>query len=447
MKEKFTKFLVLFFSLLALNVSAQQKKISGTVTAKSDGLPIPGVSVQVKGTSLGAQTDVDGKFTISVDEGATISFAYLGFKTKDAKVGGSTVLNVALEADQQLLNEVVVTALGIKRQSRELGTSTATVSAAEITATKSTNIINGLTAKVAGLQINTVNNGVNPETRVVLRGNRSMTGNNQALIVLDGVPVPSSVLNTLNPEDVDNISILKGASAAALYGSDATNGALVVTTKKGSKTPKFTYSNSTQFENISFFPKLQEKFGLGSDEWDQVYTSYENQQYGPAFDGSLVPIGTKTADGSTQQITYIARPDERKNFFDTGSSIQNNFSISTGDEKSALYVSYQNVSNKNVVPKDKFNRNTFRLNASKEFGKFTAGFNSSFSVNNVDATANADRNNSVYWNVVNTSVLVPLTQYKDWRNDPYANPNGYYNEYYYNPYFVIDNNRLNSRDS
>src|SRR2546428_7412064 len=119
MREKFTKFLVLFFSLLALNVSAQQKKITGTVTAKSDGLPIPGVSVQVKGTTNGSQTDRDGKFSISVADGATISFSYLGFMTKDVKVGSSTILNVVLEGDEKQLNEVVVTALGIQRKKNE----------------------------------------------------------------------------------------------------------------------------------------------------------------------------------------------------------------------------------------------------------------------------------------------------------------------------------------
>ena len=155
----------------------------------------------------------------------------------------------------------------LKRQAKELGVATAPVSDQQLTQVGSSNVVNGLTAKVSGLQINTVNNGVNPETRITLRGNRHFLASNQALIVLDGVPVSAGYLNSINPNDIESVNVLKGASAAALYGNDASNGVLVVSTRRGSgNVPVIKVSNTTTFESVSYMPKLQERFGPGSGE-------------------------------------------------------------------------------------------------------------------------------------------------------------------------------------
>ncbi|MCO4293442.1 SusC/RagA family TonB-linked outer membrane protein [Solitalea sp. MAHUQ-68] len=448
MKEKFTKFLVLLFSLATLTTYAQQKKITGTVTSKADGLPLPAVSVTVKGTSLGSQTDVDGKYSISVPENGTLMFSYVGFQLKEVKVGSTSVINIALESDERQLGEVVVTALGINRQAASLGYSTAKIKAEDLTRAKSASVVQSLNGKVSGLQINTVNSGVNPTTRIVLRGNRSLTGNNQALIVLDGVIVPSNILNTINPDDIENVSILKGSNASALYGSEASNGAMLISTKKGTKNkPRITYSNVSTIEQISYLPSMQDRFGSGSAEGIATYDPIENQQYGPAFDGTLRPLGRVLEDGSIQEVTYKSRIKEKTNFFDNGLNMQNNIAMSTGNENSLLYFSYQNVNANGTVPGDQGKRNTFRLNGTKEVIKdLNLNFNASYAQNRADVHSNNDRDNSVYWNVINAAPQVPLTSYKDWRNDKFSNPNGYYNDYYFNPYYKIDNFRTDSRN-
>ena len=457
---------------LLQQVYAQNRSLSGRVTDRTSGQGLPGATVLVKGTTVGASTNADGSFSLSVPTTATtLTFSSIGYTSVDKTIGSDATYDVSLASDVKQLGEVVVTgALGLQRQSREIGYATATIDTKELNQARVTNVTNGLAGKVSGLQIQTLSAGINPQVRVTLRGSRSLTGENQALIVVDGVLSTSEVLTALNPDDIDNITVLKGANAAALYGSQASNGALIITTKKGGNTPTVTFSHTSQFESLAFLPKLQDQFGLGAqdyresvsgglplfpdDKHDRIdadysaqYNPYENQQFGPKFDGSLQTLGLQLENGHIQIMPYIARPNERRDFFNTGYQMQNNVSFAGGDDKSKIFVSFQNVKNHGLVPKDIFDRNAFRLNASREFGKLTVGFNSSYSQKLVDATSNLDRNNSVYWNIVNTSVQIPITQYKDWRNNEFANPNGYYNEYYYNPYFTIDNNRQKLREN
>ncbi len=459
---------MLLMTGLLQQVYAQNRSLSGRVTDRGTGQALPGATVLVKGTTVGASTNADGSFSLSVPTTATaLTISSIGYTSVDKTIGSDATYDVALASDVKQLGEVVVTgALGVQRQSREIGYATATIDTKELNQARVTNVTNGLAGKVSGLQIQTLSAGINPSVRVTLRGNRSLTGENQALVVVDGVLSTSEVLTALNPDDIDNITVLKGANAAALYGSQASNGALIITTKRGGTTPTVTFSHSSQFEQVSRLPKLQDKFGLGAQDYasqyplfptapDDItsadytaqYNSYENQQFGPRFDGSIRNLGLALENGHIQSMPYSARPNERLDFFNTGYQMQNNVSFSGGDEKSKIFVSYQNTKNHGIIPKDLFERNTFRLNASREMGKLTVGFNASYSQKLVDATSNLDRDNSVYWNVVNTSVQVPITQYKDWQNNEFANPNGYYNEYYFNPYFTIDNNRTKLREN
>ena len=378
---------------------------------------------------------------------------------------------------KQLGEVLVVSALGIQRQSREVGYATATLDSKELTQARPTNFVNGLAGKVSGLQIQTLNNGVNSTPRVTLRGSRSLLGNNEALIVIDGVITTNEVLGALNPDDIASTSVLKGANAAALYGSQASNGALIITTKKGKAgTSEVTFSHTSQFESISFLPKFQNEFGPGSPDWynntDQAkegiffasqdptlpagtrgstvdedyhyqYQGFENQQYGPRFNGSMQPFGYALPDGTVQMVKYEARPNERKDFFNMGYQTQNGVSFSGGDEKTKFFASYQNIHNNGIVPKDKFDRNNFRFNASRDFDRLNVGFNLAYINRKSNVSSNLDQNTSIYWNVFNTSVMAPLSQYKDYENDKFSDSNyGYYNAYYYNPYFVLDYNRL-----
>ena len=462
-------FVVLFLMTgLLQQVHAQNRSLSGRVTDRSNGQGLPGVTVLVKGTTVGVSTNVDGSFSLDVPATATtLSISSIGYVTVEQPIGSSATFSVSLVPDAKQLGEVVVTgALGIQRQSREVGYATATLDSKELTQARPTNFVNGLAGKVSGLQIQTLDNSVGATPRVTLRGSRSLLGNNEALIVIDGVITTNEVLGALNPDDIASTSVLKGANAAALYGSQASNGALIITTKKGSAgNSQVTFSHTSQFESIAFLPKFQTEFGTGSpdfftnsgatpfttdnsvdENYDHQYQGFENQQYGPRFDGSLRPFGYVLPDGTTQMLTYEARPNERKKFFNTGYQTQNGVSFSGGDEKTKFFASYQNVHNNGIVPKDKFDRNNFRFNASRDFGRLNVGFNVAYVNRQTDVTSNLDQSTSIYWNVFNTSVLAPLTSYKDYENDKYSDSNyGYYNAYYYNPYFVLDYNRLRDK--
>ncbi|HJS53188.1 MAG TPA: carboxypeptidase-like regulatory domain-containing protein, partial [Chitinophagaceae bacterium] len=297
--------------LCSILAFAQTRKISGVVT-DANGKAVPFASVTVKGTNNGTAADANGKYTLSnVKAGDVLVITALGFLDQETPVGSSDVINITFTGPKsESLTEVVVsTALGIRKQPRELGYSTARVSNNEFTAANAVNVQNGLTGKVSGLNIATVNNGVFSDTRITLRGIRSLTGNNQPLLVLDGSPVSLAMLNNLNPNDIEDITVLKGASSAALYGPDGVNGVIFVKTKRGSKSgaPLVTVSNSTQFETVLFMPKFQQRFGSGSSvdaNGFGVYDPIENQQYGDEFDGSLRDIGKPLPDGSTVQVPY-----------------------------------------------------------------------------------------------------------------------------------------------
>ncbi len=446
---------------------AQTRVITGTVTSAVEGEgSLPGVTVQVKGTTIGAITDLNGRYSVTAPTtAATLVFSYVGMETLEVEIGSRSVVDVQLKSTLVGLNEVVVTAFGIKRQARELGVATAQVTDQQLTQAGISNVVNGLTGKVSGLQINTVNNGVNPDTRITLRGNRHFLASNQALIVLDGVPVSADYLNSINPNDIGNVNVLKGASAAALYGNDASNGVLVVTTRRGGgATPVIKVSNVTTFETVSYLPKLQERFGSGSGEdtanalpeytfWlgrdrnTDPYTSYENQSYGPEFNGDMVILGGVLGDGSYQMIPYSAVTNQKKKFFDTGVTLQNDVSYSVGDEENSFYLSAQDVKTTGTIPGDKNRRTGIRVSGARTSGIFHADYSLGFSQTNTDVSGDEPfQQRPVYWNVLNTPAQVDLTLYKDVDNNKFANHNGYFNAYYPNPYWQLKYSRYKTRN-
>ena len=456
--------LICLFVFAGASLLAQTKVITGTVTSAVAGEgSLPGVTVQVKGTTVGAITDLNGNYSVSAPTTATtMVFSYVGMKLQEVQIAGRSVVNCVMEAEQQVLNEVVVTAFGIKREAKSLGVATATVSDKQLTQGGSTNAINGLTAKVSGLQINTVNNGVNPDTRITLRGNRHLLASNQALIVLDGVPVSADYLNSLNPNDIGNINVLKGASASALYGNDASNGVLIISTKRGGgNAPVIKISNITTFESVSYMPKLQERFGSGSGEdtanalsqytfWigpdrnTDPYTSYENQSYGPEYNGSDVILGGTLIDGSYQMVKYSAVKDQKRKFFETGVTMQNDVSYSVGDDKNSFYLSLQDVKTTGTIPDDKNRRTGIRVAGSRTSGIFHADYSLGFSQTNTGLSGTEPfQQRPVYWNLLNTPGEIDVTAYKDVDNNKFANHNGYFNAYYPNPYWQLKYSRYN----
>jgi TonB-linked SusC/RagA family outer membrane protein len=439
------KFLTIFSVLmLSAIISMAQKAVTGTVR-DDKGTPIQGVSVKVKGTAVSATTDADGVFTIKAADGAELVFSGGGTTGKTVTVSGG---NVDVVLARKFENEIVVTGIGQVTTKLKNTTNVAKVKSAELNQAKPVNVAQGLVGKVSGLNITGVNSGVFQDTRITLRGIRSLTGNNQPLLVVDGLPISLGYLNTINPNDIQDINILKGASAAAIYGPDGVNGVIIVTTVKGkSKTkPEITVSTTVQMENVSFLPKFQTRFGSGSSEDANgfgLYTEYENQSYGPEFDGSIVQIGRDGPSGEKQLVPYSALPNEKLNFFDQGLTIQKDISFRTAE----FYLSVQDVSIKGTMPKDENRRTSFRLNSSREYNKFKADFNLQYTLGQYDVHSNANRDYYAYWNVINTPQHIPITKYKNWNNpsDYWATPSGYFNDYYHNPYWAIDNFRDRGR--
>ena len=455
------KFLLAQFllCLFAVPLFAQTQAISGKVTSSEDGSSLPGVTVVVKGTNQGTTTNSDGMFQINASRGATLQISFIGFATQSVPVASQSTINVVLKPDASQLQEIVVTAQGIRKSQREIGYAISKVETEDVTVGRSPQLAQALSGKVTGLAVYNVNNSVDPAVKVVLRGYRSLTGNNEALVVLDGMQTTSTILATINPNDIESVSILKGGQAATLYGSAGINGALIITTKKGVRGKlKVSYSNSTNFEQISFLPQTQDKYGSGSHYYQSFGTagyssdyltrmkanwrSYENQQYGDQFDGSLRIQGRTAEDGSQLIIPYSAIPNARRKAFNTGVSMNNQVNFQGGDETSSFYMSFENQKIAGIVPNDKSERTGTRLSATKEYGKLTASFNAAYTQAAYDRTSS-----DFYNNVLNQPANLPLSDLRDWRNNPLANPNGFYNDYYNNPYFEADNNRLKYKDA
>ena len=455
--------LLAFFAIGLQVLMAQTKEITGKVTSSDDGGAIPGVTVSVKGTTLGTVTDMDGMFRLKVPQDAkTLVFSFVGMSTKEIALGTQTTVNVKMSSELIAVDEVIVTAFGIKRKPKEMGVATAKVDNQELTVAGVSNVMNGMSGKVSGLQINTINNGVNPDTKITLRGNRHFLASNQALVVLDGVPVSATYLNSINPNDIEDVNVLKGASAAALYGNDASNGVLIVTTKKGDK-GKLTVkvSNTTTFEQVSYMPNLQSRFGSGSGETVGVadpnytfwlgpdrntdpYTAYENQSFGPEFNGQMVILGGKLVDGSYQMVPYSAIKNQKASFFNTGVTTQNDISVSSGDENGHFYLSAQDVKTDGIIPDDANRRTGARMAGGKAYGKFSSEYTMSFT-QTTTSLAGGDfiQGRPVYWNIMNTPSEVNFAKYKDLVNNPFATLDGYFNAYYPNPYWQLAHSRNN----
>ncbi|MGZ3810449.1 MAG: SusC/RagA family TonB-linked outer membrane protein, partial [Mucilaginibacter sp.] len=379
--------------------------------------------------------------------------------------GSQNVINVALVANSTDLGEVVITtSLGIRHTEKELGYAAGRVTGKDLTETNVTNVANGLTAKIAGLGIYTLDNGVDPNVAIVLRGNRSLEGNNNALIVLDGVPIPGATIGSINPNGIADVTILKGAGSAALYGSEASNGAILITTKRGSSDgkPVITYGNSFQFEKVAFYPKLQTQFGLYGGEQgsfldpltgDSKYVPYENQQYGPAYDGSMVQLGAPldSATGTVIKVPYKAYPvSPIKAFFVTGYTEQNDVSFQQGDAKNSFFISAQNAQRSTVVPDDKNIKNSFSIRGHRTYGIFSADYSVGYTRNTVSTYGGSYVTNAgdadLYASILQLPAFLNIAAYKNPDSDV-ANPSNFYDAYAINPYWTIKHSRRNySRD-
>jgi len=441
--------------LLSSVVAWSQGKISGTVRDQN-GDPIPFATVSIKGSKISVAADANANFTIPAKSGDVLIVSAVGIEKTEVTVGNDAVLAVTVtRAAGSITDVVVTTALGVQRQAKSLGYATTTITNKDLTAAKSVNIQQSLNGKISGLNISTVNSGVFEDAKINIRGIRSLTGNNQPMLVVDGAPTPLGYLSSIPPNDVATLTILKSAASAAIYGPDAVNGVIVITTKRGGKTPTITLNSTVEATKVSFFPKLQKGFGQGAGETtDQFgnydYIPYENQQYGPAFDGVVRPLGIPLEDGSIQMVPYSADHYKDKiKFFNTGLTFQNSASIAGQD----FYVSVNDAKIKGLIPDDENRRTAVRFNGGKTYGNFSINYGLNYTLQNYDIVNESGFQNTfpnaydggLFFLVMQTANNVPLLDYKD-LNSKFGQFSNYYNEYAVNPYWLIQNIRTKGRE-
>lgn len=372
-------------------VQQQKTTVAGTVTDAA-GEPIIGASIVVKGTSRGTVSDADGYFTLSAPQGTTLEVSCIGFEKKTIKVPASGKVSVMLNEDSRSLGDVVVTAMGIKKERKALGYSVTDMKADELMKNKNTNVINSLAGKVPGVNITQSSGAAGAGANIVIRGaNSTAEGrSNQPLFVVDGIIYDNSTsvvgnsgtdgmtrnattfsnrVMDINPEDIADISVLKGAAAAALYGSRAADGAIIITTKKGAEgSVKVDYSGKVSASFATKLPEAQKQFGRGAYSDNGVFNDLTYNSWGKAYDGS--------------ETLY----DNIGNFFRTGAVFDNNVSISGGSKNQSFFLSLSNFDQQGIVRKTGYDKTTVRFNGEQKYGKLTVSANVTYSISKTDKT-------------------------------------------------------------
>lgn len=413
---------------------AQEQTISGTINDEY-GVPLPGVNVVVQNTTRGVQTDFDGNYTLDVNQGEILVYSFVGYVTKEVTVEPNANYNFALEPDVESLGEVVVTALGIQRKADELTSSNQVVKTDELTRAQTNDVVQSLAGKVSGLQINTTTTGVNPNTDIILRGYGSITGGNEALIVIDNVISTTAVLNTLDPNTIANVNVMKGPAGAALYGVKGGNGVIIVTTKKGTKdNAKFSVSlNSTvTVEDIAYLPQRQDRFGQG---WEGDFDWTDQGAWGPEFDGSLQVVGIPYPTANDWRFsTYEHIEDNIKPFFNTGFTYLNSLSLASGSSEGYTNLSINRRDTDGIVPEDSYTKNYLSLNTGKRLGKIRVAGIARYITEKTDRTATG-----MYANLNQTPTNVNVEMFNS------GNIIDHWTLYANNPYWLINNNRQATR--
>ena len=484
--DKFGLLMVCVASSIGL-ATAQTKKVTGQVISAEDNQPVIGAAIVVKGTTIGTITDFDGKFSLDVPNDAkSVMVSYVGLKGREIPI--TAVMNIKLESDSHALDEVVVTAMGISREKKSLGYAIQEVGSEELTKAGQINVTGALSGKVAGVQVNQFGGSVGASSRISVRGNSSLAADQQPLIVLDGVPIANdtqrsgdntykgvdygSGLNDINPEDIESMTVLKGGSAA-LYGMRAGNGVILITTKSGKKGSgvKVSYDGNFTIDRISTVPKLQNSYGQGNngDEWhwkqnapDLSYQEYAekygfnwvdgtngindfyDESWGPRLDAGLNLV---QYDSNGQKAPWVSRPNNIKDFFQTGYSMNHTISLSANSEKSTTRASISYRDQKGTVPNTDQKRYSAQLNSFFKLNNYisydmSASYTRTQS-DNLVAQGYGGNNpiNSLFaWSgrQINMKTLKENWDQKD-ANGNYT----YYNwnpNYHMNPYFNVNEN-------
>ncbi len=409
-RVKLVLFLILSF-VFSQFVSAQELSVSGKVTDVS-GEPIPGANVVIKEKNKGTATDFDGNYSIRVNPGDVLVFSSIGYQTVEKTIDKGGILNVTLKESASKLDKVVVTAMGIKREKKSLGYAIQEVKGSEISKNNSTNLVDAFAGKIAGVQIQSTGN-LGGSTRILLRGATSLTGNNQPLFVVDGVPIDNSNFGSfrqaygarddingnidygnaaqdINPEDIESISILKGPNAAALYGSRASNGVILITTKSAKKRKGIglSISQTTAMEKAYDFPPLQNIYGGGQS---LTFTNFDpngypiqnvqtDESWGPKLDGRLVRQWDGLGQGGEVR-PWSPHPDNYKNYFETGIMNKTNVAFSQAGDIGSYRLSYTNLTQTGIVPNSQIKRNTISAKISGKVKRFSVSTNLNY-INN-----------------------------------------------------------------
>ena len=464
MKKRLTMFLAVMF--LCMGTALAQTKVTGTVFSQEDGQPIIGAAVKVDGTQTGMLTDVNGKFSLTLPQGKNqLTISYLGYESKT--VTAKNGMRVFLKADATSLDEVVVTAMGITRQQKTLGYSAQTLDNEELTAGKLTDVTSAMAGKVAGVQINTTSSDPGQANSVIIRGISSINGNNQPLYVVDGVPLVQTTfrgtqkeqdqfsnavggISNINPNDIENMTVLKGAAATALYGSRAANGVIIITTKTGKKQGErnfqISYDGSVSWRSVATLPKMQNRFGQG---WNGKQTFIENGSWGPELDGSTQVYGPIW---NHQQLIhkYEAVENNIKDFFEAGVNTSHSVSLNgvSGDQKMTYYLSYSYTADNGILPgdKDTYKRNTIAYRGSYQATDwFKLSANMNLAKTNTNTVA-AYQGTSFIDGIMEFPRDISLVDRKN-LNTAFDTPEAWYTPYgITNPYWAIENN-YNHNDS
>jgi len=460
--------LLAIFAVGLQSLLAQTKEITGTVTSADDGSTIPGVSVSVKGTSIGTITDIQGTYHLKVPENASILiFSFVGMQTKEVKIEGK-IVNATLAPDVVGINEVVVTALGVSREKKALGYAVSEFNSDELEDVQILDAATALQGKVAGVSISPSSGAPGASTRVIVRGISSLTGSNQPLYVIDGVPINNEYANAnstlaattvtrtvdfgnaasdINPNDIESISILKGAAATSLYGSRAANGVVIIKTKSGRKGKDLLVNISSSFSlmEVARLPYYQEKFGQG---WSNHFAYEENGSWGPLLDGKDRLIGN-VVNNSQRIAPFSYMENGLRDFFEYGYTAENSISLSGGTDLMGYLLSFTNAKSDGVIPgeADVLDRNSvlFKANGGTEKTKIDFSANYIFKKLSAVATGQGDDaggGKTIYQEILQNPVNHYIPEYRDY-NNPFDNLDNYFTRYAQNPYWIINENGNN----
>jgi len=451
------KFLILIctFNFFNLFLFAQQKEISGIVLDGESKKPLPGATIIVKGTQVGAITDDNGKFKIHMPSGKdTIVISFYGYKTEIIDIGNKSYFEVVLNSETIFLDEIFVTALGITKKDKSIGYSIYNLKSDDLLKNRTPFLLSSIQSKVAGITISSSSGAPGSSIRMITRGINSFSSSCQPLIIVDGIPLNNSFsgstsidggidlgngLNDLNVDDIESISIMNGSSGAALYGSRASNGVIIITTRKGtSERFKINFNTSISFENPLRLVKYQNEFGQG------IYgnaVNYENMSWGPKFDNKMHYWGHEV-DNALRVKPYRALPNNVKEFFDTGILFNNSLSFSRSNDNNNFFASFSNVIHDGIFPTnaDNYNRNTLTLKGQLlPSKKLQFGISLSYIKTIMSVITTGQGEQSVYNQIMQTPRDISLLELQD-IDSKWNNIDNFYSFYTVNPYFILKKN-------